>query len=611
MQKITRPDFKQYQQYSLTPSYQRHGSDEDVLAILACQVKIWDAKDKDWFNIPGVNDESCLVLREVSSIEVSSSYKDLIGKAVIQIPRGTVIAKRKRDAKVVTGTAETNTVYTKSSLQDATADGDTISTQTALYEDNGKSITSMEPKGADIGLLDINKTKTETALLQPGDIAIGNRIEIRLGYAYSELEFELMKEGEGKDCGLELVFTGFITSVSASTPLEIECENMAHLLSTISVPYNITDKSAIKVTDFLGSGSKYNLLGDSGIVLSPDCQDLDITVSGSTVGKDVTVADLISNWEKAGIMSYMDLDDATGKSVLKVGYPINTGKSGGALPNGDKRYITYTKDNTVCFIQFDWDVARDNLSLVRTDKKYLAVEAQGRSASGEYFKLVVRKLPDSDDEWISDTGGNYDYEGNFAVTNKRKMTKLSQKRTGGTKTKVTKTTKSGGMTTTTSTSSDGTTSTRTSTKGGSTTTTTKADGTTTTTSTSKTKTGKTTTTTTTTTKSGGDNAKINLKNYNVVPYISDKPTITEEELIEEAKQYWSRYVPNGISGSLSVFGDLHLRPAQIVALIDMRQPEKNGYYLVESVNISFGMDGYRKELKLPYKIGSFKNVTVL
>lgn len=104
--------------------------------------------------------------------------------------------------------------------------------------------------------------------------------------------------------------------------------------------------------------------------------------------------------------------------------------------------------------------------------------------------------------------------------------------------------------------------------------------------------------------------KVDLSNFNVVTYISTTYPCSRDTLIAEAKQYWNKYVPNGISGSLSIFGDIKINPSDIVGLIDPRQPQKNGYYLVESVNISFGTNGYRKELKLPYKIASFDDYPV-
>ena len=86
-----------------------------------------------------------------------------------------------------------------------------------------------------------------------------------------------------------------------------------------------------------------------------------------------------------------------------------------------------------------------------------------------------------------------------------------------------------------------------------------------------------------------------------MPYISTKLSITRDQLVNEAIAYWRSYVPNGIEGSITIFGELDVQPAQIIGLVDQRQPEKNGYYLVESVDIEFGMNGYRKKLKLPYQ----------
>ena len=96
--------------------------------------------------------------------------------------------------------------------------------------------------------------------------------------------------------------------------------------------------------------------------------------------------------------------------------------------------------------------------------------------------------------------------------------------------------------------------------------------------------------------------KVDLKEYVRVKYISKKRYTTEGELIKEAKDFWRRYSPNGISGTLTVFGDTFVRVGDVIGLVHKRQPEKNGYYRVESVSLKFGVDGYRRELKLPYRI---------
>ena len=247
---------KQYQEYlgqDDTPSYVYHKSEEDRLMMLCCQIKIWQPKGTEWFDIPA--HDACLCIREVNSIEISKSYKDVISTAVVRIPRGTVVDMRNKQANVKQGDDETGTQNKNQVLTDATAGGDMMTVDSARYLEDGTPTASLAPNYDDRSLLDFNSSQEEVALLEPGDMAIGNRIEIRLGYAYSEKEYELIKKNEGKDYNLDLVFTGFITGISVGTPLEIECENMAHLLTTFSIPKNITDKTPLTVIDFLGEGS--------------------------------------------------------------------------------------------------------------------------------------------------------------------------------------------------------------------------------------------------------------------------------------------------------------------------------------------------------------------
>lgn len=536
--RFNRPKIKQYTPHMLTPDYIKHEVYEDQLAILVCQIKIWQADGNDWFTIPSVN--QCLTIRECESIEITDSSKELVNKAIVKFPRGTVInVSSKKDKSVKVGDKTDNTEM-EENLKDASNNGEFISSSTSTFSDGG-STTSMAVNYDDKGLIDFNRSKSEPALLSNNDVAIGNRIEIRLGYAYSEAEFErLNKQDNDETSVLDIAFTGFITSVSVSTPLEIECTNMAHILTTISSP-NVSDKDVLKVKDFLDDNGKYHLLKDTGIKLAEPSRGSDISVSGGSISNNLTVADVISSWQKTGVSCILDTKK-NGSVELRVGLTYYAGNGGGNLPNNDKKYITYNGgNNTVTLIQFDWDVAMDNLSLKNIDKKYLAVEAQGRISSGSYFKFTIRKNPDIDDEgWMIDKSGQ------FQIINRRTVTsKKNNKCPDGTMNKQ------------------------------------------------RTKNHIT--------------DKVNLKKYNVITYISPKIGITEDELIEEAKQYWANYVPNGIKGSITIFGDLFVKPTDIVGLIDMRQPEKNGYYYVESVKTTFGVTGYRRELTLPFKIASFTN----
>lgn len=530
-----RPDIVQKIDYTLTPQYYEHKAYEDKLAILVCQIKIWKANGTDWFSIPSAN--QCLTIRECESIEISDSSKELINKATVRFPRGTVISlSSKKDKNVKSGNKENSTEKTNN-LKDTNNDGDVTSTSTAQFSDDGISTTSMAVNYDDKGLIDFNRSKTEKALLSPNDVAVGNRIEIRLGYAYSEIEFNKMNMADN-DPNMNVAFTGFITAVSVDTPLELECTNMAHVLTAVSTP-NISVKSTLFIKDFLDDDGKYHLLKGTGISLSEASKNSTISVSGGSISNNLTIADVLTEWSKSGVLCIMETK-SNGTAQLRVGLTYYAGKDGGKLPNNDKKYITYNGgNNSVMLIQFDWDVAQDKLSLKRNDKKYLAVEAQGRTKDNQFFKLTIRKNPNSDDEgWMVDSDGQFQVVNRRKVKDRKKMKYV-----------------------------DGTFSTK--------------------------------------MIEGHLTDSVKLDKYNVIHYLSTKIGITEEELIEEAKQYWANYNPNGISGSLVIFGDLFIKPTDIVGLVDVRQPEKNGYYYVESVNTTFGINGYRRELKIPFKIASF------
>jgi len=536
-----RPTLTQRQSFQDTPKYTKHAPKEDQLAILVCQIKIWKPKGNDWFSIPAA--DSCLTIRECESIEVSDSARELVNKAVVRFPRGTVIKlDSNKEKETQNGNKEQTTDVTQKQ-KEATNDGEVITYRGSRYKDDNISITSIAANYDDKGLVDFNSTPKEPALLSPNDVTTGNRIEIRLGYAYSDTEFKKMNEADHTDNsnGMDMVFTGFITSISVDTPLELECTNMAHILTSISTP-NISEKATISVKDFLDDDGKWHLLQGTGISLAECSKKLDIQVSGGAISDNLTVADVLTEWQKSGVLCVMD-NMQDGSVQLRVGYTYFAGTGGGSLPNNDKKYITYTGgDNSVTLIQFDWDVAQDKLSLMRKDKKYLAVEASGRTVDNQFFKLTVRKQYDSEDE-----GWMVNYDGQWDIINERQLKpRKKQKYINGTLSdkKI----------------------------------------------------------------EGHLTHKVNLreKNYSVIHYFSTKVGITRDELIAEAKQYWASYNPNGISGSLVIFGDLLIKPTDIVGLVDMRQPEKNGYYYVESVNTTFGLDGYRRELKIPFKIASFK-----
>ena len=106
-----------------------------------------------------------------------------------------------------------------------------------------------------------------------------------------------------------------------------------------------------------------------------------------------------------------------------------------------------------------------------------------------------------------------------------------------------------------------------------------------------------------TTATGADTkTKVDLSTYTVVPYMSTKMNINSDQLVEETIAYFKQYNLNGITGDLTLFGDFGLTTAVQVELIDYRNPSKNGVYLVDEVTTTFGVNGYRQKITIPYKI---------
>ena len=96
--------------------------------------------------------------------------------------------------------------------------------------------------------------------------------------------------------------------------------------------------------------------------------------------------------------------------------------------------------------------------------------------------------------------------------------------------------------------------------------------------------------------------KVDLSTYTIVPYMSPNLRINSDKLVAETIEYFKSYNLNGITGSITLFGDFGLTAAVQVELIDERNTSKNGIYLVEEVTTTFGIGGYRQKITIPYKI---------
>lgn len=506
--------------------YTFHGkASDDVVNVLVCQIRVWEAKQSDNSDAPA----DAALFTEVSNIEINDSYKNLVSTATITIPRGAVIARTIQkgvNKSVKTGNMSKEAAETK--MSSATENGQ-ISQEGSSVDKDGVSTLSIDGIRPDMGFVEMKKEKNEQ-LIDKNDFAIGNRVEIKLGWFANDgtqpddpNDDVFARARRGENLGLSVCFRGFVTGCSVSSPLVITCEGMGSKLKKVRCP-NIIAKQDYTINDLFKSGGKFDLLKGTGIELSPDTSEMDINVGKINMSTNITVADVCSELSKCGLTCFIE---PNGK-YLRIARVLYSGIS----QDKNKSYVSYSKNNNISVIQFDWDVAVDGLTISRIDKNFLAVKAQAwfhsKDDGSNHLMRVTLRRAQADEEGAED---------GFMFSNEHiYQPKKVGKKVGGTNT------------------------------------------------------------------TPKNKNYSQLENYTIIPYISPNRNITMKELKNEAKAYFKRYGATGISGTITVFGDREISPSECVLLLDARQPEKIGIYLVESVTTTFGMNGYRRELKLPYKI---------
>ena len=473
--------------------------------ILISLIEIWTPKDKKKPN--GDVDGDIMRICEVEEVEIEESFKKLVGTAAVRFPRGTVIRK---------------TITTNSAQQDG--DFNKVTVQ--------KSLSGV-----------IQETRTTTSVATKDTFKVGQRIKIYLGYTTDPKVAEMAKTGNtgktiyndqdtydaylsnfkhtGSDSKkyMNLMFDGYITKVSLDTPIELECENLASFLKTISCPKVKLRKCEVK--DFLGEDGRYKMLQDTGLILHPDTANMNFDLGAVELSTDLTVADVLTEWAKFGLFCYVS--DYNGTPAIQIGraYFSNPGKDS---------LLNATTTPQPVPIHFDYHVANNGLSLTSSDKDFLAVQAKGVDSDDKFINITILRNPDYDPS-KEDSKSNPKYK----YVNE---TKLSKKALKAGKRYLT----------------------------------------------------------------DAPNDRVDMKLYTQIAFVSKTIPITKEKLAEEAIKYFEGYNMTGIEGSLTLFGDLHLRTAQQVELIDERYPGKEGIYLVEEVTTTFGTDGFRQRITLPYCI---------
>jgi len=407
-------------------------------------------------------------LFEVQELEVNESYKELISTAKLKFPKGTVF---------------------KSTI---------IGPITAEGKDASRVTTEILQDGV------IIEKRSSQFAIDETTFKIGQRINIKLGY----------------NGMLKNMFDGYITGYNSDSIFEITCENMAYKLKLKQAPKFETPASGTKVNDVLGE--KYGLLKDTGFAIHSDTKKFDIQIGKIKVTDNFTVADILSDWSKFRVYCFLkyDANSPDDMPTIAVGRPYSSSKSQPVFP---------TDIDGPFPIHFDYHVASNELKVLKTDPKFLAVTGKALGSNEKFFEVTVRLNP----EYDSSQAGSKE----FQVVNATQISKKTHKVTGNT-----------------------------------------------------------------TAKGAETKTKVDLSTYAIVPYMSPTIGINSDKLVEETIEYFKNYNLNGIEGSLTIFGDYGMPAAVQVELIDYRNPSKNGVYLVEEVTTSFGVNGYRQKISIPYKI---------
>lgn len=475
----------------------------DGVDVLVCKILIWEPGDINTIEVADPVESRCITLTECESIEIEESYKKLIGTATVKLPKGTVI-RRTITADQIEKDGAT-TVYTE-----RLADG-------AIIE-----------------------RRANMQVAKPEDFAVGQRIRIYLGY-YRD-DGTVYASASDKRRAMELQafgatqtnlaipdFDGYIVKCSASTPIEIRCENLASALKRKNCRDIITGNNAT-VNDFLQSGGKYDLLKGTGLQLHPDTAAININIGKVQLSSDLTVADLLTEWSKYKLYCFVRRDEQ-GVPYIQVGRSYFSAKSKESIVNN-------YGSSDIPVIQFDYHVAKDDLTLMNTDPKYLAVAAEGFMFDGgkeKKYSITLRLNP----EW---TGPSDTEHPKFQLLNETKLSVKMQKLYAIRKTKVN----------------------------------------------DRVDLSQYTVIPYTARKIGItedeliEEAKAYFEGYNM--------NGIEGSLVI----FGDKYNTN--------IGMAHLQSGMKVELIDSRHPEKNGWYLVDEVNTKFGVNGYRQTIRLPYCI---------
>lgn len=338
--------------------------------IPICLIKIWTPAGLTDTSEP--SDLEATLLTEVSSIEIDNSYKNLISTASVKFPRGTVIRR-------------------------------------TITEELSPEIKDIQMSLEDSGTIIVTSSEYQKADLKDRAFNINNRIKIWMGYTTDPKIAKSARISQHRSIfndvtlrqqyksAMHVMFDGYIAKCSIDYPIELKCEDLAHVLKSVSCP-NIGVGTVVTVNTLFGENGKYQLLKGTGLKLYPKTAASDIQLHGVTVNKNLTAADVLNRWSKSKVYSYIKYDN-DGNPCLAIGRSYFTN------PKSDDINVDLDNKNTAPEnIDFSYNVAENNLTLMETDKTYLAVEGtamcEEENEDGDkkekFIKMTVRKNPSYD-----------------------------------------------------------------------------------------------------------------------------------------------------------------------------------------------------------------------
>lgn len=299
--------------------------------VLCCRISIGDADIDNPMKINGG-----IEISEVSEIEITESYKTLIGTAKLKFPKGTMC----RSTIIGNGTPE------------------------------GKDVSRVTTEIMQDGVI-IEKRSTQN-ILDAATFKVGQRINVKLGY----------------NGVLKNMFDGYITGYNSDSILELTCENMAYKLKLKQAPKFETPNTGTTVNEVLEG--KYNLLKDTGFKIHSDTKKFDIHIGKVKVTDNFTVADILSEWSKYKVYCFLKYDAEDGGQMpsIAIGRPYSSSKAQPVFP---------TDESTGPYpVRFDYHVAQSDLKIIKTDPKFLAVTGKALGKDEKFFEVTIRMNPGYD-----------------------------------------------------------------------------------------------------------------------------------------------------------------------------------------------------------------------